>query len=102
MFHKQPGKGLNYREIRDKFGIGASVACEKVSPVGTDVNLFRLVPVPGHGTRVPPLELGACAWARCLSTTNSCTFDANARACAWCASTTSGASARAWARECPN
>ena len=45
------------REIGDKFGIGASTACEKVNAAGTDENLFRLVSVPGHGARVLPLEL---------------------------------------------
>ena len=45
------------REIGDKFGIGASTACEKVNACDTDENLFRLVPVPGHGARVLPLEL---------------------------------------------
>ena len=34
-----------------------SVACEKVNAVGTDENLFRLVPVPRQGARVLPLEL---------------------------------------------
>ena len=31
--------------------------CEKVNIAGTDENLFRLVPVPGHGARGLPLEL---------------------------------------------
>ena len=47
--HKQLGKGINYREIENKFGVVASIACEK--------HLFRLVPMPGHGARVLPLEL---------------------------------------------
>ena len=55
--HKQLEKGLDYREIGDKFGVGASAACEKVNAASTDENLFRLVPVPWHGTRVVPLEL---------------------------------------------
>ena len=55
--HKQLGKGINYREIGDKFGVSASTACKKVNAAGTDENLFRLVPVPGHGARVLPLEL---------------------------------------------
>ena len=55
--HNQPGKGLDYRKIGDKFGDGTSTACEKSNTVGTDGNLFRLVPVLWHGTRVPPLEL---------------------------------------------
>ena len=55
--HKQLGKGIHYREIRDKFGVSASAACEKVNTVGIDENLFRLVPVPGHSARVLPLEL---------------------------------------------
>ena len=54
---KQLGKGINYREIGGKFGGSASTAFEKVNTAGTDENLFRLVPVPGHGTRVLPLEL---------------------------------------------
>ena len=45
---KQLGKGINYREMGDKFGVSASSACEKVNTAGTDENLFRLVPVPGH------------------------------------------------------
>ena len=44
-------------EINDKFGVGASTACKKVNIAGTDENLFRLEPAPGHGTRVLPLEL---------------------------------------------
>ena len=55
--HKQLGKGIDYREIGDKFGVGASTACKKVNTGGTDENLFRLVPMPGHGARVLPLEL---------------------------------------------
>ena len=55
--HKQLVKGLDYQEIGDKFGVGASTACEKVDTAGTDENLFRLVPVPGHGARVLPLKL---------------------------------------------
>ena len=46
------GKGLDYREVGGKFGVGASTACEKVNTTGTDENLFRLVPVPGDGARV--------------------------------------------------
>ena len=55
--HKQLGKGIDYREIGDKFGVSASTACETVNTVGTDKNLFGLVHVPGHGARVLPLEL---------------------------------------------
>ena len=55
--HKRPGKGLDYREIGDKYGVGASKACKKVNTAGTDENLFRSVPVPGHGARVLPVEL---------------------------------------------
>ena len=47
--HKQLGKGINHREIGDKFGVSASTADEKVKTAGTNENLFRLVPVPGHG-----------------------------------------------------
>ena len=54
---KQLGKGINYREIGGKFGGSASTAFEKVNTAGTDENLFRLVPVPGHGTRVLSMEL---------------------------------------------
>ena len=43
--HKQLGKGIEYREIGDKIGVSASTACEKVNTVGTNENLFRLVPV---------------------------------------------------------
>ena len=31
--------------------------CKEVNAAGTDENLFRLVPVLGHGARVVPLEL---------------------------------------------
>ena len=55
--HEQLGKGNNYREISGKFGVVASTAYDKVNKTGTDENLFRLVPVPGHGVRVLPLEL---------------------------------------------
>ena len=55
--HEQLGKGVNYREIGDKFGVSASTACKKVNAAGTDENLFRLVPVLGQGARVQPLEL---------------------------------------------
>ena len=44
------------------FRASASTAWEKVSTAGTnlaDENLFRLVPVLGHGARVLPLELVA-------------------------------------------
>ena len=37
-------KGINYREIGDRFGVSASAAYEKVNTSGTDENLFRLVP----------------------------------------------------------
>ena len=47
---------MTNREIGDKFGVGSSAACKKVNTAGTDENLFRLVPVPGHGARVLPLE----------------------------------------------
>ena len=57
--HTQLGKGNNYREISGKFGIVASTAYEKVNATGTHEYLFRLVPVPGHGARVLPLELVA-------------------------------------------
>ena len=50
--HKQLGKSIDYREIGDKFGVGASTACKKVNTAGTDENLFRLVPVPGHGAQI--------------------------------------------------
>ena len=60
--HKQLGK-----RIIVKFQVSAPTACEKVNTVGTDENLFRLVPVPGHGARVLPLKLvplpGHSAWA---------------------------------------
>ena len=67
MFIKQLGKGVDYREIDDKFGVGASTACQKVNAASTDENLVRLVPVPGLTARVLPLELvpvpGHCAQA---------------------------------------
>ena len=55
--HKQLGKGNNNREISGKFGVVASTAYEKVNTTGTGENLFRIVPMPGHGARVLPLEL---------------------------------------------
>ena len=56
--HKQQEKGINYREIGDKFGVTASTACsEKVNTAGTDENLLTLVTVPKHGARILPLEL---------------------------------------------
>ena len=55
--HKQLGKGNNYREISGKFGVVASTDYQKVNTTVTDENLFRLVPVSGHGSRVLPLEL---------------------------------------------
>ena len=67
--HKQRGKGINYREIGDKFGVSASTACKKVNTEGTDENLFRLVPMPGHGARVLPLELMPVPGHGTLSTT---------------------------------
>ena len=48
---------MDFREIGDKFEVGPSTACKKVNTAGTDENLFRLVPVVGHGARVLPLEL---------------------------------------------
>ena len=72
--HKQLGKGNNYRETSGKFGVVASTAYEKVSTMGTDENLLRLVPVPGHGARVLPLRLvrterGLCSdWSSCPGT----------------------------------
>ena len=54
---QQARKGKSYREIRGKSGAVASTAYEKVNTAGTDENLFRLVPVLGHGDRVLPLEL---------------------------------------------
>ena len=54
---KQLTKGINYREIGDKFGVSASPACEKEITVDTDENLFRLVSVPRNGARVLSLEL---------------------------------------------
>ena len=55
--HKQLGKGLDYGEIGDKFGAGASTAGEKVNSPDNYENLFRLVPIPGHGACVLPLKL---------------------------------------------
>ena len=43
--------------ISGKFVAVASRAYEKVNTAGTDENLFRLVPLLGHGVRVLPLEL---------------------------------------------
>ena len=47
--HTQPLTGFDYREIGDKFGVGAS--CKKVNTSGTHENLFKLVPVPRHDPR---------------------------------------------------
>ena len=52
--HKQQGKGLDYREIGNKFGFGALSACRKPNTACTDENFFRLV--PGHGALVLPLD----------------------------------------------
>ena len=57
MFINNLGKGFNCREIIGKFGVSASAACEEVNTSNTDENLFRLVPMPGHGAQVLPLEL---------------------------------------------
>ena len=57
MLSKQLGNSINYREISEKSGIDASTTCKKVNTAGADENLFRLVPVPGHGARVLPLKL---------------------------------------------
>ena len=48
--HKQLGKVI--LKLTRKFGV--------VDTTGTDENLFRLVPVPGHGARVLPLEYCLC------------------------------------------
>ena len=53
--YKQLGKGIDYREVGNKLGVGA---CKKVNTAGTDENLFRLVPATRE--RYPstiPLEL---------------------------------------------
>ena len=55
--HKQLGKCNNYREISGNFLVVASTAFKKANTTGTDENLFRQVPVPGHGAQVLPLEL---------------------------------------------
>ena len=47
--YKQLGKGNNYREISETVRV--------VNTTGTDKNLFRLVPVLGHGALVLLLEL---------------------------------------------
>ena len=66
--HRELRIGLYHQEIAEKFRVGVYTACEKVNKVDTDKNLFKLVPVTGHGARVLPLELvprhGAqiCAW----------------------------------------
>ena len=54
---KMLGKGNNYRQISNKFGVVASSAYEKLNTTGTDENLFRLDLVPGHAARVLALEL---------------------------------------------
>ena len=57
--------GIDYQEISEKFGFGASTACEKINTAGTDENLFRLVPLLGHRARVlPSLELVPAICAR--------------------------------------
>ena len=65
------GKCIHYREIGDKFGVSASTACEKVNTLGTDENLFRLVPVSVHGAQICPMvtNKGLCSdWYPFLST----------------------------------
>ena len=42
--HKGLGKGLDYREIDDKFGVGTSSACKKVNTAGADEILLGTVP----------------------------------------------------------
>ena len=56
-FHKQLGKGIDYRKNGDKFGVGVSTACKKGNTAGTEENLFRLVLVPRYDARVLPPEL---------------------------------------------
>ena len=43
---------MGYRQIGDEFGVGSSTACKKANTEGTDENLFRLVPVTGHGAQL--------------------------------------------------
>ena len=49
---KTIGKGIDYREIGDKFGVSASTTRENVNTAGTDEKLLWLAPVPGHGAQV--------------------------------------------------
>ena len=49
VFINNQGKVITIENFSDKFGVVAST--------GTDKNLFRLVPVPGHSARVVLLEL---------------------------------------------
>ena len=70
--HKQLAKGIGYGEIGDKFGVGASIACEKVNTAGTGENLFRLGTVSGHRARVPTkgyVLTGACRMCNQLTPT---------------------------------
>ena len=69
--NKQLGKRIDYRETGDKFGVSSSTACKKVNAADTYENLFRLVPLLGHGTQMLPLEpvtrYGAQICARALT-----------------------------------
>ena len=72
-----------HREIGDKFGGSASATCEKVNTSGIEENLFKLVPVPGHGARVLPRNIHIeNARYKCLSLLFIIvTSGASARAC---------------------
>ena len=66
--HKQLRKGIKYQEIGGKFGVSASEKVHVIT-VGTDGNLFRLVPMLGHSAQVLPLvrSYSARAGAWCLN-----------------------------------
>ena len=73
------GKGLDFGEIGDKFGGGASTACDKVNTAGTDENLFRLVPEHYFWSKCP-----------CQGTVPSYTGTSLNTAFSWCPSTDLG------------
>ena len=63
--YKQLGKGIDYREVGNKLGVGASTSCKKVNTAGTDENLFRSTSARDPGTVPEHYTSGASAHARC-------------------------------------
>ena len=55
MFIKKRGKGIEKLAANLELVL-QQLQCEKTDTAGTDENLFRLVPMLGHGARVLPLQ----------------------------------------------